>query len=305
MVVALMEHVPGIIVHGGAGDMDPSREADAVAGCEVAAAAGFAILEGGGSAVDAVCAAVRALEDNPLYNSGVGSVLTRVGDVEVDAALMDGGELRAGAIAAVPRGRNPIELARAVMEGGEHVMLSGEAAWEFLRERGFEPAPLEELVTERSRRRWEAVRDRRASGTAPIDPGTVGAVAIDAAGHVAAATSTGGMNFKRPGRIGDTPLFGCGTLADDRGGAASATGVGEHIIRVTMAAVAVDAMCVDSAEVAAWRAVDALARIDGSAGIICVDRDGGVGAAHNTNTMPVAFASASGERGAWCRSKRP
>jgi beta-aspartyl-peptidase (threonine type) len=302
LVVAGVKIVPGIVVHGGAGDMDPSREADALAGCERAAEIGFAILEAGGTALDAACAAVRDLEDNPLYNAGVGSVIARDGNIEVDAAVMDGGDLRAGAVAAVPLGKNAIDLARAVMESGEHILLSGETAWKFLRERGFEPATLEEMVTERSRERWQAAR-RRADTT--IDPGTVGAVALDAAGHVAAATSTGGMNFKRPGRIGDTPLFGCGTLADDRGGAASATGRGEDIIRVTMAAVAVDAMTADGAEAAAWRSVDALDRIDGRAGIICIDREGEIGVAHNTRTMPIAFVRAGGERGVWCRSRRP
>lgn len=290
-----------VLVHGGAGDMEASREADAVAGCERAAAAGFAALESGAGALDAVCAAVRVLEENPLYNAGIGSVLTSEGDVEIDAAVMEGTGLRAGAVAALPRGRNGVELARAVLEAGEHVVLSGPSAWEFLESRGMAPAPLEELITERSRRRHAEERARRSRGLGgELVPGTVGAVAVDGAGRVAAATSTGGVNYKRPGRIGDTPLFGCGTLADDRGGAASATGKGEDIIRITMAAVAVAAMIDGTAADAAAAAVAALDRIGGRAGIITVDRHGGIGIAHNTATMPIAWLRRGGS-GSGCR----
>lgn len=280
---------PVVLVHGGAGDMEPAREREALAGCEAAASAGSAVLAAGGSVLDAVVAAVRSLEDNPRYNAGVGSVLTREGNVEVDAALMRGSDLAIGALAAVPNGGKAIEMSAAVLEDGEHVLLSGAAAWEFLRARGFSPAEAGELVTERSLRRLERERERRAVGTrgAP-DPGTVGAVAVDGEGRVAAATSTGGTTYKRPGRIGDTPLIGCGTYADDLSGAASATGHGESIIRIAMARVATEAMSRLDAQASADRAVAALDRVAGRAGIICVDRKGRIGVANNTATMPVA-----------------
>src|SRR5262245_45947966 len=224
---------PSLIVHGGAGDLDPNRGADAQAGCRRAIAAGLAVLAAGGGAVDAVCAAVRVLEDDPLFNAGTGSALSRTGVPECDAAVMDGSTVRIGAVAAMADAPNAIAIARAVLEDGEHCLLCGDGAWAFAAERGFRPAAPGALVTERQRLRMEAERERRAS-PGSRSGGTVGACAIDAAGHVAAATSTGGMPFKRPGRIGDTPLCGCGTYADDRGGAASATGHGETILRITM-----------------------------------------------------------------------
>jgi beta-aspartyl-peptidase (threonine type) len=295
-----------ILVHGGAGDMDPAREGDAIAGCEKAARVGDAVLRQGGAALDAVVAAVRVLEELPHYNAGVGAVLSREGTVEVDAAVMRGSDLAVGAIAAVPNAANGVELARAVLEDGEHALLSGEAAWRFLRESGFYPATADELITERSRRRLEAERARRAMGSlGEPDPGTVGAVARDNSGSVAAATSTGGTTFKRAGRIGDTPLFGCGTYADDRGGAASATGHGESIIRVAMAHVASVAMARGDAQAAAEAAVAALDRVKGRAGIICVDPAGRIGIAHNTRSMPVAWmGTADDEPGSQARAKR-
>ena len=281
---------PLVLVHGGAGDMEQSREADALAGCEAAARAGHAVLAGGGDALNAAIASVRVLEDNPLFNAGVGSVLSREGDVEVDAAVMRGSDLGVGAIAAVPNSGRAIELARIVLETGEHALLSGAAAWEFFREHGHSPSAPELLITERSQRRLERERERRAVGKAgEPDPGTVGAVAIDVRGHVAAATSTGGTTFKRRGRIGDTPLIGCGTYADDLAGAASATGHGESIIRVAMCRVAIEAMISTNAQAASEAAVAALDRVSGRAGIICVDRNGRLGIANNTRTMPVAF----------------
>ena len=284
---------PAIVVHGGAGDLDPALSAEARAGCERAARAGLAVMAAGGGAVDAAWAAVRVLEDDPLFNAGTGSALTRAGTVECDAALMDGATVRIGAVASMLDAPEAISVARAVLEDGEHVLLCGEGAWAFARERGFAPAAPGALVTERARRRLEAERQRR---TPAAGGGTVGACAIDAGGHVAAATSTGGTTYKRPGRIGDTPLCGCGTYADDAGGAASATGVGEAIVRVTMTRVCVDAMRRgEGAAAAAWSAVAELGRVTGgTAGIICCDRAGRVGAALSTSTM--SFAAGRGER---------
>ncbi len=292
---------PAIVVHGGAGDLDPARADDARAGCSRAVEAGLAVLDAGGSAVDAACAAVRVLEDDPLFNAGTGSALSRAGTVECDAAVMDGRAVRIGAVASMTFAPNAIAIARAVLEDGEHCLLCGEGAWEFAAERGFRRAEPEAMITERSRQRWDAERRRRearAAGSGPGGPlpgkptsgGTVGAVVIDRDGHVASATSTGGTVFKRPGRIGDSPLCGCGTYADDRAGAASATGNGEAIMRVTMSRVCVDAMRGGAtAARAAWIAVDQLGEVTGdTAGIICCDRSGRVGAALSTATMSFA-----------------
>jgi L-asparaginase / beta-aspartyl-peptidase len=286
--------IPAIVVHGGAGAIEDARVEPAQAGCRAAVAAGLSVLAKGGSALDAVQVAVRVLEDDPQFNAGVGCALTRDGTAELDAAIMDGETLRVGAIGAVENLRRPIDLARLVMDDGEHVLLCGEGAWRFAREHGFSPVAPAELITERSLKRLETERRKRSAR--PPEGGTVGACAIDARGHVAAATSTGGITYKRPGRIGDTPLPGCGTYADDRGGAASATGHGESIIRVTMTRVLVDALRTGaSATDAARISVEELARISGEAGIICVDREGRVGAAHNSARMPHSWACVDGE----------
>jgi beta-aspartyl-peptidase (threonine type) len=302
--------VIGVLVHGGAGRIGPERHEAVLAACRAGAAAGLAALASGGRALDAVQAAVRALEDEPDLNAGVGAVLTRDGTVELDAAIMDGTSGRIGAVAAVPDLRRPVDLARAVLDDGEHVMLAGPAAWLFARERGFAPADPAELVTERQRRRLDDERARRAAAAtttgAEPDGGTVGAVAFDASGQVAVATSTGGIAYKRRGRVGDSPLPGCGTWADVAG-AASATGDGEAIIRVTLTRQVVDAIAAGSTPAAAARrALDALvARTGGSAGVIVVDRGGSFAAGHAAETMPVALAllDRDGARraGSWIR----
>jgi beta-aspartyl-peptidase (threonine type) len=302
--------VIGVLVHGGAGRIGVERHPAVLTACRVGAAAGLAALVAGGRALDAVQAAVRALEDDPELNAGVGAVLTRDGTIELDAAIMDGTSARIGAVAAVPDLRRAVDLARAILDDGEHVMLAGAAAWQFARERGFAPAGPGELITERQRRRLDDERARHAMIATPVigaerDGGTVGAVAIDAGGQVAVATSTGGIAYKRPGRVGDTPLPGCGTWADVAG-AASATGDGEAIIRVTLTRQIVDAMAAGATPgAAARRALDALvARTGGSAGAIAVDAAGHFGAAHAAETMPVALAIADdgGARsGSWIR----
>jgi L-asparaginase / beta-aspartyl-peptidase len=292
-----MSREPGIVVHGGAAPWEGAHHAAARTGCRAATHAGLAVLARGGSAVDAVMAAVRVLEDDPVFNAGVGAVLTRAGTFELDAAIMDGNGLRYGAVAAMPNARRPIDVARAVMDGGEHALLCGEGAWAYARERGFAPCDPAELRTERAEARLRAVLEQQQRGRAPAgapggkdagkDPGTVGACAIDAAGHVAAATSTGGMTGKRPGRIGDTPLPGCGTYADDRGGAASATGVGEAIMRVAMTKACVTRMVRGhSAADAARVSIEELAAdVGGEGGIICCDARGRLAAAHNSSHM--------------------
>ena len=273
-----------IIVHGGAGATTPDRHDRLRAGVRAAAAVGDAILAAGGAALDAVVAAVRVLEDDPEFNAGVGSALTRDGTVETDASVMDGATRRVGAVAAVPDLGNAIALARAILDDGEHVMLAGPAAWRFAAQVGIVPAAPGSLVTERQRLRL-AERAARSGATG----GTVGAVARDREGRFAAATSTGGIVGKRPGRVGDSPVPGAGTWADE-GVAISATGDGEAILRVALArGVAARAASGENLHRAAVGGLDELRRITGgSAGVIAVDRNGVIGVQLSA-TMPIAW----------------
>ena len=296
--------VPSVVVHGGASHWREPLRAPAQAGCERAARAGLEVLQAGGHALDAAIAAVRALESDPPFNAGVGAVLTRERTFELDASVMNGADRSFGAVAAMSNIRHPIDVARAVLEDGEHTLLCAEGAWAFAREHGFVPCRFEDLATEHALAEFDRVTaerqrgirpayasNRSESGVADIDPGTVGACAIDAQGHVAAATSTGGMTCKRPGRIGDTPICGAGTFADDRGGAASSTGHGEAIMRTLLAHRCVYYMRQGlDAWQAAWRVLDEISEeMPGSpAGIICVDGQGRLGSANNTPGMPCA-----------------
>ena len=289
----MSEPRPAVIVHGGAGHLEEARQPAALAACHAAASAALAVLAAAGAALDAAQAAVRVLEDEPVLNAGIGAVLSRDGTVELDASIMCGTTLGAGAIAAVPNLRRPIDLARAVLDDGEQVLLCGEGALRFAREHGVRPCAAETLITQRARERLRSERARRRGiRGAVIDApgGTVGAVVVDGGGHVAAATSTGGLNGKRTGRIGDTPLVGCGTYADDRAGAAAATGDGEAIIRVTLTRQCIDRMAAGAGAQESARAAiaDLVARTGGSAGIICCDASGRLGAAHASPTMVMA-----------------
>ncbi len=195
------------------------------------------MLAAGGPALDAVQAAVRVLEEDPSFNAGRGAAFTFEGRIELDAAVMDGASRRAGAVAGVTYARSPVTLARAVMERSPHVLLAGAGADRFAAEQGLEAAPPGWFETEERRRQLETLKARAGSGfDTEMKYGTVGAVARDAAGHLAAATSTGGVTGKRWGRVGDSPLIGAGTYADDRGAAVSCTGVGEMFIRAHVAA---------------------------------------------------------------------
>jgi beta-aspartyl-peptidase (threonine type) len=273
-----------IIVHGGAGEVPAERHARLREGVRAAAAAGDAVLLAGGSALDAVVAAVRVLEDDPEFNAGTGSALTVDGTVETDASVMDGVSQRVGAVGAVPDLGKAIALARAVLDAGEHVMLAGPAAWKFAAEVGIEPAPPGALVTERARKRLADVLAGRVRSTG----GTVGAVARDRAGRFASATSTGGIAGKRSGRVGDSPIAGAGTWADARS-ALSATGDGEAILRTALTRTI--AMCVangdDLRDAIAESLRELRAMTSGSAGVIGVD-DRGVVALQLSATMPIA-----------------
>jgi L-asparaginase / beta-aspartyl-peptidase len=281
-----------ILVHGGAGQVAAERYDRLRAGVRAAAEAGNAILAADGSALDAVVAAICVLEDDPEFNAGTGGALTRDGTSETDAAVMDGHTRRVGAVAAVPDLANPIVLARAVLEDGEHVILAGPAAWRFASERGIVPAAPGALVTERERQRLRDAVAGAASGAR--SGGTVGAVARDRFGQLAAATSTGGTVHKRSGRIGDSPIPGAGTWAD-REIAVSATGDGEAILRValarTIAAYRAAGMTVREAVTSA---LGELRRITGgTAGVIALDHAEHV-FVQLSATMPVAWIDETG-----------
>jgi len=285
----------GVLVHGGAGDLAPDRRALHVEGCRLAAEAAAEVLRGGGRALDAVERAVRVLEDDPNFNAGTGASLTFEGRLELDAALMDGKDLRAGAVCALGPFRNPIAVARAVLEDGQHVLYADSGANAFARAAGFEPLDPDAMITQAARQRLESAL---ASGKpSNWTGGTVGAVAKDRAGSVAAATSTGGIVGKRPGRVGDSPLLGAGTYADDEAGAGSATGYGEGILRVVLTARAVDALRQGAnPESAASAAISSLfARIGTRGGLILVDRAGCLGFARSSRTMSWAATWEGGE----------
>jgi beta-aspartyl-peptidase (threonine type) len=285
-----MTIAPVVLVHGGAGDVPEASRAAHAEGCRIAAERGLAVLLAGGSAIDAAVAAVRVLEDDPRFNAGTGACLTSEGTIELDASIMEGASLRAGAIASLPPFRDPIAIARAVMDDGRHVLYAADGARAFAIERGFVPADPVSMITEASRARWNEWRaGRAASGWAG---GTVGAVVCDPRGHVVAATSTGGMVGKRPGRVGDSPILGAGTYADDLAGAASATGDGEAALRLGLTRYAIERLRGgSSAQRAADEAIDAFGtRVAGRGGIIVVSPRGEIGIARNTATMSYALA---------------
>jgi beta-aspartyl-peptidase (threonine type) len=294
---------PALIAHGGAGNWRPGSEQDAVEGLAAAVAAGRAVLLAGGAALDAVCATVVLLEDNPIYNAGTGAVLNFDGFVELDACLMESGESRVGAVAALQRVKNPILVARKVMEETDHVMLAGEGAQRFARVMGF---PDHDPITPARKADWQdkkarlgevlgrhSFRMRRFLKDHPeYAGGTVGAVAVDANGVLAAATSTGGVTMKLVGRVGDSPIPGAGNYAT-RHVAASATGTGEFVLRALAARALSEAVERGASLADAMRAVlDGLGRdYDADVGIIAVDRDGLPVAQHRTRDMPHAYFS--------------
>jgi beta-aspartyl-peptidase (threonine type) len=271
-----------IVVHGGCGRWAAKDTAAALAGVRAAVVAARDVLAGGGTALDAVCAAVVLLEDDPLFNAGTGSVLNREGAAEMDAAVMTGEDLRAGGVAAITRVKNPILVARRVMEATPHVLLAGAGATAFARAHGFADY---DPVTREARRRFRA--------RAATAPGTVGAVALDAHGRLAAATSTGGVSLKLPGRVGDSPIPGAGNYASARA-AASATGNGELMMRTLAAKAVCDRVAAGrTAQAAAAAAIRTLPAGPGeSGGMIALDARGRVGVAMRGGLMPHAWTSA-------------
>jgi beta-aspartyl-peptidase (threonine type) len=277
----MTSRVPALIVHGGAG-ADPGGRDELRSGMREAVAAGWRALAGGGSALDAVEASVRSLEDHPRFNAGRGSVLTSEGTVENDASIMEGDMLRNGAVAAVSGVRNPITLARRIMEDGRHSLFAGPGALDRARALGVELCDPAELITEHQRRRLAA-----------LQAGTVGAVALDRFGTIAAATSTGGTSGKLPGRVGDSALVGCGTYAESTLGGVSCTGDGEAIIRVTLARRSLEILkTVGDPSHAAEVALSVLVEEGrGQGGLILVDWRGRMGWARSTVLMPVGLMS--------------
>src|SRR5438132_4372960 len=288
---------PAVVVHGGAGTRPDHDPTPYLAGTRAAAEAGLRVLLQGGSALDAAQAAAVVLEDDPSFNAGTGACLTAAGDVELDASCMDGSTLRAGAVACVKTMKNPILAARRVCDDTPHVLLCGLGAEAFARECGIPEVANSSLITDRQRTRWEelhALALKEGADSVRRKIGTIGAVAVDATGHVAACTSTGGTMYKRPGRVGDTPIIGAGTYADDHEAAASSTGLGEAILKVTMAREAC-AFVRDgvSPRRAAIDAVGLLrARAHGEGGIIVAGPDGRLGWARNTPRMSRAMIRA-------------
>jgi beta-aspartyl-peptidase (threonine type) len=285
----------GLAIHGGAGTLPRAesggdRELRYRAGLAAALDAGYAVLREFGTSLDAVTRAVMVLEDNPLFNAGLGSVFTLDGRNELDAAIMDGRTLNAGSVCGVTHIRNPIELARAVMEHSEYVMLSGAGAEEFALSRGFALVPRSYFHTPERWRQLERIRsgDAGLSALTISHVGTVGAVALDAEGRLAAATSTGGMTGKRYNRIGDSPIIGAGTYADDRSCAVSATGHGEMFIRAAVAHDICSRMRFGSRTLReAVREVvfDELVKLHGEGGVIAIDAQGEIAMEFNSEGM--------------------
>ena len=304
---------PSLIVHGGAWDI-PDEAVDACkAGCERALAAGWSILNQAGSALDAVQAAVMVLEDDPAFDAGFGSHLTLDGHVECDAIVMDGATLRAGSVAALRRIRNPIRLARHVLENCPHMMLVADGAERFAADQGLELCRPDDLIADAERDAWLKCRNSKhaAAHHRGHEQGTVGAVALDSDGRLFAATSTGGTCCKLPGRVGDSPLIGCGCYADAEVGGVSCTGYGEAIMKVVLAKTAADFLrhpvgtdpnlspsilpkptTPDVAALAAREAVSVLAkRTHATGGVILLDRKGNPGFAFNTPRMAYAYVA--------------
>ena len=289
-------------IHGGAGTLERSRmteqqQADHKAALQVALDAGAKVLKEGGSAIDAVTAAITVLEDDPKFNAGRGAVFTWDGINELDAAIMDGNGRRAGAIAGVHTVRHPILLAQQVMEDGRHVFLSGMGAEEFAGEHGLEIVPPEFFATETRKQQLETLKAKNLSALdVEFKYGTVGAVARDSEGHLAAGTSTGGMTGKRWGRIGDSPVIGAGTYADDRACAVSATGSGEYFIRAGVAHAICDRVLLagETVDTAAKTVMAEVGAMGGDGGVIVIGTDGAPVFALNTPGMYRGRATASG-----------
>ncbi len=294
-------HYWKLVIHGGAGvierdSLGREEEQDIRAALQHALDTGGSILANGGSALDAVEATVKELEDDPHFNAGRGAVFTYQGSSELDAAIMDGNGRRSGAVAGATATKNPVTLARAVMEHSPHVMLSGAGADEFSRQQDLEQAEPEWFAIPERRRQLEEMKRSGDWFDVDMKYGTVGAVALDSQGHVAAATSTGGITGKRWGRIGDSPIIGAGTYADDRAGAVSATGSGEFFIRAGAAHEICARMRLlgETARQAADAVIADVGALGGNGGVILVSAEGEAAWSFNSSGMYRGKASAEG-----------
>lgn len=286
-----------LIVHGGAWAIPDTLASSSTEGVKNAALEGYKVLMSGGSALDAVETAVCSLENNPTFDAGNGSVLNEDGEVEMDAIIMEGSKLRSGAVAAIKNVPNPIKIARLVMEKTEHVLLVGEGANRFASKLGMGQVEFTTLVTEQALEEWqrfkkypqtiETLFENRASG----GHDTVGAVALDSSGHLAAATSTGGITAKMVGRVGDAPIIGCGAYCDDNTGAISCTGHGESILKTCLARhISGLLQQGKSSQQAVVEALDYMrARVNGYGGAIVTDKNGNVGLHFTTSRMAWAY----------------
>jgi beta-aspartyl-peptidase (threonine type) len=302
---------PSFIIHGGAWNIPDEAVPDCRAGIRRALEAGWKVLSGSGTALDAVEAAIIVLEDDPAFDAGFGSHLNRDGQVQLDAIVMDGKTLKAGAVAAVEHIHNPIRLARLVLEKSEHMMLVAAGAEKFATEHGLALSTPEELVHPRERIAWQRCLEdsHAAEHHTGHEHGTVGAVAIDREGNLFAGTSTGGTCCKFPGRVGDSPLIGCGCYADAEAGGVSCTGHGEGIMKIVMAKMATDLLhdervlaphrekgaTLSIAQAVADACVRKLAhRAHTTGGLILLDRNGLPGAAFNTPRMAYGYVEPNG-----------
>jgi L-asparaginase / beta-aspartyl-peptidase len=288
---------PQLIIHGGAWNIPDLEVAGHLLGAKLAAEIGWSILRNGGSALDAVEAAIRSMEDDPSFDAGRGAWLNLAGEIELDAIIMRGTDLGSGAVAAVQHIRNPISLARLVMEHSPHALIAGIGAERFAQAQGMQLVDEAELLTGQELERWRAIKAQpdfsiKAAFAGDERPhGTVGAVAIDRYGHIACGTSTGGTPNKLQGRVGDSPLIGCGAYADDLSAGASATGWGESIMKVVLCKTACDFAAQGlNAQSAADKAIEVLTdRAHGVGGLIVIDRSGNIGCAYNTPKMARAW----------------
>ena len=301
---------PIIIVHGGAGNWPRNKHASALSGVRQAVENGFSILQDKGRALDAIEQAIITLEDNPIFNAGTGSTMNLAGRIENDASIMDGTRLESGAIALVNGIRNPIKLARLIMEKTDHVLVAGKTARILANEFALEKAVLktsERLSNwRREKQTFEKGRSRdfernsalRKSGVLGEIADTVGALALDSSGRIAAGASTGGVTLKLPGRIGDTAVIGAGVYADNRLGAATATGIGELAIRMVLSKSACDLMQSKTPQASSAQVIrTANTRVGKGLGIIALDRRGRFGAAHSTKNLCWAKLDSKGAAG--------
>jgi len=283
----------GLVIHGGAGtilksNMTPEKEREYIQKLNEALQAGYKILENGGTSLDAVVAVINIMEDSPLFNAGKGAVLTEKGIAELDASIMDGKTLKAGAVAGIKHVKNPITLARLVMDKSPHVMMIGEGAEEFAKENNIEMVDNNYFITPNRWQQYQKMKEAKDKKAKEEKHGTVGCVALDKNGNLAAGTSTGGMMMKKFGRVGDSPIIGAGTYANNNTCAVSGTGYGEYFIRLNIARDISDLMDYKNlslSEAANEVIMKKLPQLGGDGGIIAIDKNGNIAMPFNTEGM--------------------